>query len=173
MLRSAASFYYTWDMHLAYNGQVRRDNKRNEICAYVVPKEESLATFATKGMSRRLGTEVKPSWALSFVHIVYLDKRFWEALSMARSPNYRHELILAGLANLLAYLGWLRSTELFSIDGDDVTVIPPADGPLHDLPPTACWCRSVQTLGGKQDQCLPGCGRGGRLLDSVRALGRL
>jgi hypothetical protein len=134
MLRSAASLYYTWDMHLAYNGKVRRERKRNELCSYVLPNEESLATFATKGMSRRLGTDVKPSWALSFIHIAYLDKRFREALSTARSPAYRHELILAGLANLLAYLGWLRGTELFSLEGDDVTVVDPSDGPLYDLP---------------------------------------
>jgi hypothetical protein len=135
MLRSAASLYYTWDMQVTFNGQVRRENKRNTLCSYVVPNEESLATFATKGMSRRLGTDVKPSWALSFCHIAYIDKCLKEALKIASSPDYRHELICAGLANLIAYFGWLRSTELFSLQRDEITIIEPIEGPLHGLPP--------------------------------------
>jgi hypothetical protein len=135
MLRSAASLYYTWDMQIVYNGQVRRERKRNELCPYVLPNEESLATFASKGMSRRLGTEVKPSWALSFCHILYIDRRLCDAVNTASSEGSRHKLICAGLANLLGYLGWLRGTELFSINHEDVTIIEPANGPLHELPP--------------------------------------
>jgi hypothetical protein len=86
-------------------------------------------------MSRRRGTEVKPSWALSFCHILYIARRLRNALTTASSEGSRHELICAGLANLLGYLGWLRGTELFSIDHGDVTIIEPADGPLHELPP--------------------------------------
>jgi hypothetical protein len=98
-------------MQVTFNGQVRRENQRNTLCPYVLPNEESLATFATKGMSRRLGTEVKPSWALSFCHVAYIDRRLQEALRIATSKEFRHELVCAGLANLTAYLGWLRSTE--------------------------------------------------------------
>jgi hypothetical protein len=122
-------------MQITFNGKVRRERKRNELCAYVLPNEESLATFATKGMSRRLGTEVKPSWALSFGHISYIDNRLRDALKSVCSQSSRRELICAGIANLYGYLGWLRGTELFSIDRSDVTIIEPADGPLHELPP--------------------------------------
>jgi hypothetical protein len=136
MLRSAASLYYTWDMQIMFNGQVRRESKRNTLCSYVLPNEESLATFATKGMSRRLGTEVKPSWTLSFCHIAYIDKRLEEALKTVSSQGFRHELICAGLANLNAYFGWLRSgAELFSLQRDEITIIEPIDGPLHGLSP--------------------------------------
>jgi hypothetical protein len=135
MLHSAASLYYTWDMQYTFNGQVFRENKHNTLCSYVLPNEESLATFATKGMSRRLGTDVKPSWALSFCHIAYIDNRLKEALKTGSSKEFWHELICAGLANLNAYFGWLRSAELFSSQRNKITIIEPIDGPLHGLPP--------------------------------------
>jgi hypothetical protein len=112
-----------------------RTQTQQAACTYVLPNEESLATFATKGMSRRLGTEVKPSWAFSFCHISYIDRRLRESLKIATSLGFRHDLICAGLANLSGYLGWLRGTELFSIDRSNVTIVYPADGPLHELPP--------------------------------------
>jgi hypothetical protein len=76
MLQSAASLYYTMDLHAAYPGQVCRERKRDEVRNFVIPSEESQATFATKGMARRLGTQTKQSWALSHVHIMYMNTHF-------------------------------------------------------------------------------------------------
>jgi hypothetical protein len=74
-LRSAASLFYNLDQQAAFAGRLRRTNKRHEICENVAPNEDVLATFATKGMARRLGTAAKPSWALSHIHIAYIDRR--------------------------------------------------------------------------------------------------
>jgi hypothetical protein len=71
-------------------------------------------TFATKGMARRIGsTATKPSWALSFIHIEYIDRRLREAYQGAKTREAKYEFSCAGFANLLDYLGWLRGTELF------------------------------------------------------------
>jgi hypothetical protein len=134
-IRSAAALYYTWDLHVSFPGRVRRERKRDELKDYVLPSEESMLTFASKGMARRLGTQVKQSWALSHVHIAYINRKLQEAYEHTTSHTYRHELACAATANLLAYLGWLRGTELFDSAADELTVILPADAAQHELPP--------------------------------------
>jgi hypothetical protein len=134
-LRSASSLFYTLDQQAAFAGKIRRSNKRHEICEYVAPNQDVLSTFATKGMARRIGTETKPSWALSHNHIAYLDRRLRQQYEVATTLEARHELACAGLANLTAYLGWLQSAELFEAEPDSLGVISPAHGPLYGLPP--------------------------------------
>jgi hypothetical protein len=133
-LRSAASLFYTLDQQAAFAGRIRRTNKRHEICENVAPNEDVLATFATKGMARRLGTASKASWALSHVHIAYIDRRLRELYRDATTHTERHECACAGMANLCAYLGWLRGTELFSLPPEDLEVVDPVDGPTKGLP---------------------------------------
>jgi hypothetical protein len=132
---SAASLYYTLNLHAAYPGQVRRERKRDEVRAFVMPSEESQATFATKGMARRLGTQTKQSWALSHVHIAYLNAHFHQAYDAASGNTYCHEIACAAAANLLGYLGWLRGGELFGILSAELEAIQPHDVELHGLPP--------------------------------------
>ena len=38
------------------------------------------------------------------------------------------------LANVIAWLGWLWTAELFSLKWKDLTVLEPQDGPSLDLP---------------------------------------
>jgi hypothetical protein len=133
-LRSAASLFYTLDQQAAFAGRLRRTNKRHEICETVAPNEDVMATFATKGMARRMGTAPRASWALSHVHITYIDRRLRELYRRATTEPERHELACAGMANLSAYLGWLRGTELFSVHPEDLAVIDPVDGPTKGLP---------------------------------------
>ena len=85
-------------------------------------------------MARRMGTETRQSWALSHVHIAYLDHRLEEAYQRATTLEGRHEITCAGAANLMAYLGWLRSGELFQGDLEDLTLTPPNEGPNRGLP---------------------------------------
>jgi hypothetical protein len=40
----------------------------------------------------------------------------------------------AGLANMLLWLGWIRSGELFNLEEKDIKLVLPADGPALDLP---------------------------------------
>jgi hypothetical protein len=47
----------------------------------------------------------------------------------------RHEIACASSANLMAYLGWLRSGDLFCGDRKDLTLTQPEEGPTQSLPP--------------------------------------
>jgi hypothetical protein len=133
MLRSAVSLHYTWDLHmLTRDAYVAR---RNEMSSASMFYKESMTMFATKGMARRLGTQTKPSWALSYVHIAYMNATFHEAWPTAKSVNYRHEIACTATANLLGYLGWLRGTELFDAEAHKLSVILPDNAAEHELPP--------------------------------------
>jgi hypothetical protein len=99
----------------------------------VSPTDEAGTTFGTKGMARRMGTESKQSWALSHIHVAYIDQRLEEAYQRSAESG-KHELVCAGASNLMAYFGWLRSGELFSGKKTDVTLTVPCDGPIRGLP---------------------------------------
>jgi hypothetical protein len=133
-IKSAASLYYALDMQMAYPRQVLRDGQhRGMVLERVSPTDEASTTFCTKGMARRMGTETKQSWALSHVHIAYIDQRLEEAYQRTTLGG-RHELACAGAANLMAYLGWLRSGELFSGIQEELTLTLPQEGPYRGLP---------------------------------------
>ena len=134
-IKSAASLYYTLDMQMAFPRTVLRDGQqRGIVMEKVSPMDEAGTTFGTKGMARRMGTETKPSWALSHVHLAYINARLEEAFLRAAILEDRHELACAGCCNLMAYLGWLRSGEMFGGQRADVTLTPPEEGPLRGLP---------------------------------------
>jgi hypothetical protein len=135
-IKSAASIYYTLDMQMAFPRQVLRDSqRRGQVMERVSPTDEIGTTFCAKGMARRMGTETKQSWALSHVHIAYIDAKLDEAYIRATTDEDRHELACAGSSNLMAYLGWLRSGEVFGGDRADLTLTRPEEGPTRGLPP--------------------------------------
>jgi hypothetical protein len=135
-IKSAASIYYTLDMQMAYPRQVLRDSlRRGQVMERVSPTDEMGTTFCAKGMARRMGTETKQSWALSHVHIAYIDDQLEEAFRRATTEDGRHEIACAGSSNLMAYLGWLRSGELFGGAREDLTLTRPVEGPTRGLPP--------------------------------------
>jgi hypothetical protein len=64
-LHSAASSFYSWEMSLAHLGCVYQDGSWQTLKTQgVSPSDDLLLTLSTKGMAKRLGTEVKPSAAL-------------------------------------------------------------------------------------------------------------
>jgi hypothetical protein len=135
-IRSATAWYHTLDMAMSLPGQVMRDRfRRGMVMPYVSPTDESTMSFAHSGMARRMGTETQKSWALSHVHIAYMDSELHRMFATCTDPGVRHELACAGLTNLLAYLAWLRGGEIFSASPDDLTIILPEDGPTRGLPP--------------------------------------
>jgi hypothetical protein len=135
-MRSATAWYHTLDMAVALPGQVMRDRfRRGMVMPYVSPTDESTMSFAHTGMARRMGTETQKSWALSHVHIAFIDAELSRLFNASRDPRARHELACAGLANLLAYLAWLRGGEIFGASPSDLRVIEPVDGPSRGLPP--------------------------------------
>jgi hypothetical protein len=136
-IRSAASWYYTQAMSMRYPGQVMRDRfRRGMVMPFISPTDKAMTTLTASGMARRLGTEVKKSWALSYVHIAFIDRRLQQMYRDATDRNARHELTVAASVNLLAYLGWLRSTETFDADANGLTQVPPEDGPTRGLAPS-------------------------------------
>ena len=127
-IRSAGAAWYTMAHHQADPEGTRQDGGGN-------PCETLLYRFFTEGMSRRMGIEVKPSMALSHVQVAYLDKALEVQWRMSRSDRQRLEVAAAGTANLVAWLGWLRASEMFSLRASDVTVTQPEDGERWGLPP--------------------------------------
>jgi hypothetical protein len=53
----------------------------------------------------------------------------------ARDDKTRRALACAGTIKLSAYLGWLRSQEIFAAEPDSVTLITPLQGPTRGLNP--------------------------------------
>jgi hypothetical protein len=89
-------------------------------------------------MARRLGTFAKKSWALSPNHIHVIDKGLRKQYSVAERSGDRaamHELACAGSVNLLAYLGWERSSDIFMTSPEAINITHPREGPTHNLPP--------------------------------------
>jgi hypothetical protein len=128
--------YYMLDIQAAHPQQVIRDsNRRSLVMPQVSPCDEPIMMFATEGLARRLGKEVSKSWALSHVHIAYMDNYFNDAFEQATTQELKHELACAECVNLLAYLRWLHGGKVFDSTKEDLKVVLPEDGPSQNLPP--------------------------------------
>ena len=135
-LRSAASAWFSFASLQEHPDMTVRDSKNRTLrVAGVSPSDGLGYTFFTSGLSRRMGMEVKPSMALSHVHVEFLDKTLEVQWSMAEDSYRRLEVATAATINLLGWLGWLRSTELFSLRVADVVMVTPYEGELLGLPP--------------------------------------
>jgi hypothetical protein len=135
-LRSAASMFYLVDTQTAFPRRAMRDGQRRmQIAAYVSPTDESTNVFTYKGLERRLGNNPQASWALSYVHIKYLDSRLEEAFHLAASRPEQHDIVVAGCSNLFFYLGWLRGGELYQGQDSDLALTPPQEAASKGLPP--------------------------------------
>jgi hypothetical protein len=122
-IKFAGSVYYAIDLQNAFPRQVLRDSqRRGQVMEQVSPTGEMGTTFCAKGMAGRMGTETKQSWALSHIHIAYIDAQLEMAFQQATSHEERHELICAGSVNLMAYAGWLRLRESFGGERKDLTL---------------------------------------------------
>ena len=135
-LRSAASMFYFVDTQTAYPRRTMRDGqRRTQVADYVSPTDESTNVFTQKGLERRLGNNPQASWALSYVHIAYLDTQLDCAYTQASTVDDQHDLAIAGCSNLFFYLGWLRGGELYHGVPDDLILTPPSEGSTKGLPP--------------------------------------
>jgi len=134
-LRSAAGLFYSWDAQQAYPGQaVRAFDNRTVVLPHTIPTDELCYTLQAGGMARRLGTNVDPSWALSWHHVKYIDTQLELAWSLTFDPAARNELAAAGTANVMLYTTWLRGGEHFCLTRPQLSVHPPVTGPLFGLP---------------------------------------
>jgi len=133
-LRSAASFFYQWNMQTAFPGQAMRDQRRNLIVPYALPTDEMVYTLQNGGMARRMGREPQQSWALQFRHIRFINNMLEQMWQGTRDPQVRQEIAAAGTANLNLWFGMFRGGENFAIRRQDVEVVRPLDGPTVGLP---------------------------------------
>jgi hypothetical protein len=128
-LRSAASMWYNMDLQMCHPTQAVRDHQRRSFRTLgTVPTDSMTYTFLNGGMARRMGTATRPSWALSHVHIAYIDQRLEVLFRSATSQAAQHEIAVAASVNLTAWLGWLRGNEVFGLHHADIKITTPENG---------------------------------------------
>jgi hypothetical protein len=133
-LRSATSQYLAWDLMVSRPDSAYFDQQRRLICQPCRPTDGLGCSLFASGIAARIGENVTPSIALLDRHIRNLDAELEEQYLSARTPQARQKAALAGLATLLLWLGWLRSSETFELCWKDFNVVEPNDGPTVDLP---------------------------------------
>ena len=145
-LRSAASQFCRLDMIFNHPDKVYLDSQRRALqVAGVCPTDSLESTLFQKGFAARNGTESKPSTALQFRHVQYLDASLRVKLGSASSRAHKLEIARAGLANSIFWLGWLRSNEGFSLRFGNVKKTRPGDGASLGLPPSM-GCLQLELL---------------------------
>ena len=132
-LRSAVSQVYAWEAAVQPTAEAFLDSNSRLVHQSVRPTDQLVAQLHATGMATRLGTITKPSTALLDRHVRSLDSLLRQRWEIA-PPQQRRELSLLAMANLLLWLGWLRSSETLDLRWKDISVVPPADGPTVDLP---------------------------------------
>jgi hypothetical protein len=133
-LRSATSQYLAWDMMISQPDGAYFDQQKRLICQPCRPTDGLGCSLFASGIAARIGETVTPSVALLDRHVRGLDSDLEEQYLSARTPNGRRTAALAGLATMLLWLGWLRSSETFDLCWKDFNVVEPTDGPTVDLP---------------------------------------
>ncbi|MGL5813437.1 MAG: hypothetical protein ACRCYW_08935, partial [Aeromonas sp.] len=132
--RSAVSAFYMWDLAMSRPEQAIAAGQGSHVALHVLPTEELCYTHFSAGLRRRMGDSSQKSTALRFQHIRFLDTQFETMYQAATNTATRHEAAAAGAANLLFWLGWVRSTEGFSLTPADIAITRPGDGPRKGLP---------------------------------------
>jgi hypothetical protein len=106
------------------------------LCDGLNPNAELGYTLMSTGMTKRMGDESTPPVAVTYRQVRWAMDRLealWKVCP-AMDIDGRREIAAAAVSALLAWLGWLRSLELFSITWGDTTITRPADGPAIGLP---------------------------------------
>jgi hypothetical protein len=86
------------------------------------------------GMAKRASDHSKPPIALTLAQVCWIMTRLESMWTMCPTPAGRREIAAAAVTNLLGWLGWLRSRELFSLTWGDITITRLAHGPRLGLP---------------------------------------
>ena len=140
-LRSATYAYHAMQSALQYPHTAIMDHSmdRFQLSPGSAPSDSLIFHHMTGGMSRRLGTSVQPSKAITWEMLVYNMKhrhRQYRRLRAHSTPNTLHlyEIAAGATVELLSFLGWLRGTECFSLTWEDVLLLPPHLGPTMGLP---------------------------------------
>lgn len=134
-LRSAAQQYYAWDLQVSAPSLAMIDpHGRPIVTNGCLPTDALAYTFMSAGQSRRLGEEARPSTALLHRHIKFIDEHLSSTYDTATTAEHRVEIARAGLANVIAWMGWFRALELFGLRWCDISVTEPGDGGQLAMP---------------------------------------
>ena len=133
-VRSAASQFYAWDAMVSQPAGSFLDERDRLIYQPVRPTDSLSYSLFSGGMRARVGDEARPAMPLLDRHVRSLDSSLDESFRRACTLDDSRQMALAGLATLLLWLGWLRSSEVFGLRWCDIQVTPPEEGPSLDLP---------------------------------------
>jgi hypothetical protein len=89
------------------------------------------------GMRAQIGDQSQLSVALLDCHICSLDQQLNRAYLECTNHHEQCILALAGFTDLLLWLGWLCSSEVFGLTWADLMVLEPKNSNVMDLP-TGC-----------------------------------
>ena len=101
---------------------------------WLSPTDCLLATLTHRGMKKRLGIASTPSIALQHRHIEWNLRHRQTLFLGSTDPYLRYLLSAANLVELLGWGGWLRASEVFSLNHGDVSCCLPTDGDRFGLP---------------------------------------
>jgi hypothetical protein len=148
-LRSAANQYYSWLYQFTHPSTAVLDEHHRVFRTNgQVPNASIGYSFLTKGMNERRGDDTKPSVALHYDHISWMEGYVDQLFLAAKTPQLRRLYARVGLTVVSAWLSWLRGGELFGMDWDGNDVIEPETGPSRGLPPgvgAVLWKLLAQT----------------------------
>ena len=134
--RSALSLYSAWAAAFCFPQHHYRDNDNRVISASSVsPSDNILSRFTASGLGSRLGTESRPSQALTYAHITWNQAYRSNLIRSCTTLHAVYDLVAAQCVELVAWLGWLRASELFGLKMEDVELVPPEQGAIYGLPP--------------------------------------
>ena len=171
-LRSAASQYWAWDFlvtHPSASMLTREQRLVNQVCR---PSDSYAFSLLSSGLATRMGSNVMPSLALLERHVKCLDTELAHQFRFSMNQSQRREAALAGFANCIFWLGWLRTSETFSLTFDDIDYVPAARAAERDLPTNVSMLnfslleetKSDRTK--KVDVCCAGTTKGGFSLET-------
>ena len=123
-IRSAIGQKAAWNMTLERPQEMYYEGKRllhNDL------RFTDGATFQLfdKGLGARVGSNSIQATALLLRHIHGLDAWFLMQYQCATTTVLKQQWALAGLSNCYLWLGWLRASENFDLQGEDIQVTPP------------------------------------------------
>jgi hypothetical protein len=112
-----------------------RDRDSNVIGASHLSLMDSIiATLGNTGMRRQLGTESRPPVALRYSHVAFNREFRGRQYDGCREDWLsKYEYASVNFAENCAWGGWLRVADTFSLDDEDVEIITPAHGGIHNF----------------------------------------
>jgi hypothetical protein len=133
-LRSATSQFEAWESAVSAPSEAYLDDKRRLIRQPTRTTDSIGSQLHASGMGSRLGYMSSPSMALLDRHVRSMDSDLDQQFQAATRFSDKRQLALAGFANLLFWLGWLRSSEVFNLRWEDLECVPPHRGDEYELP---------------------------------------